>query len=295
MMNFKSFCQLIRPQQWIKNCFVFLPIFFGRSLFDGQAWIDAIITFMAFCAISSAVYCMNDIRDVDSDRLHPRKCKRPVAAGEISVAQAWIAFAVLVVISFGIAMFCLESATGVYVSLILLAYLILNIAYTLGLKKVSILDVFIISLGFVLRLVAGGVAENISLTPWIILMTFLLTLFLAFAKRRDDVILLEQSGQLPRASVRNYNLQFMDATLGILASITIVCYVMFCVSPEVETRIGSDYVYVSSIFVLAGILRYLQIAIVKRGSGSPTEALIHDRFLQGCIILWGTFFFVILY
>lgn len=238
---------------------------------------------------------MNDIRDVDSDRLHPRKCKRPVAAGEISVAQAWIAFAVLVVISFGIAMFCLESATGVYVSLILLAYLILNIAYTLGLKKVSILDVFIISLGFVLRLVAGGVAENISLTPWIILMTFLLTLFLAFAKRRDDVILLEQSGQLPRASVRNYNLQFMDATLGILASITIVCYVMFCVSPEVETRIGSDYVYVSSIFVLAGILRYLQIAIVKRGSGSPTEALIHDRFLQGCIILWGTFFFVILY
>ncbi len=294
-MNLKSMCRLIRPQQWVKNGFVFIPIFFGRSLFDAWVWVDAIITFLAFCAISSAVYCMNDIRDVESDRRHPRKCKRPIAAGEISVSQAWIMFAAFVLASFGLALFCLKRITGLYVCLILMTYLVLNIAYTLGLKKVSILDVFIISLGFVLRLAAGGVSESISLTPWIVLMTFLLTLFLAFAKRRDDVILLEQSGQSPRASVRNYNLQFMDATLGILASITIVCYIMFCVSPEVVTRMGSDYVYVSSAFVIAGILRYLQIAIVKKGSGSPTEALIHDRFLQSCIILWAVFFFVILY
>lgn len=294
-MNIRPLCRLIRPQQWIKNGFVFLPIFFGRSLFDAQVWVDAVITFLAFCAISSAVYCMNDIRDVESDRCHPRKCKRPVAAGEVSVPQAWITFAILVLVSSGLAWFCLERVAGLCVCLILLTYLVINIAYTLGLKNVSILDVFIISLGFVLRLAAGGVAENISLTPWIVLMTFLLTLFLAFAKRRDDVILLEQSGQLPRASVKNYNLQFMDATLGILASVTIVCYIMFCVSPEVVTRIGSDYVYVSSIFVIAGILRYLQIAIVNKGSGSPTEALIHDRFLLICIVLWVVFFFLILY
>lgn len=294
-MNIRPLCRLIRPQQWIKNGFVFLPIFFGRSLFDAQVWVDAVITFLAFCAISSAVYCMNDIRDVESDRCHPRKCKRPVAAGEVSVPQAWITFAILVLVSSGLAWFCLERVAGLCVCLILLTYLVINIAYTLGLKNVSILDVFIISLGFVLRLAAGGVAENIPLTPWIVLMTFLLTLFLAFAKRRDDVILLEQSGQLPRASVKNYNLQFMDATLGILASVTIVCYIMFCVSPEVVTRIGSDYVYVSSIFVIAGILRYLQIAIVNKGSGSPTEALIHDRFLLICIVLWVVFFFLILY
>ena len=294
-MHIKALCRLIRPQQWIKNGFVFLPIFFGRSLFDAHIWAYAIIAFIAFCGISSAVYCMNDIRDVASDRRHPRKCRRPIASGLISVNQAWITFVILVCISFALSVLCLNPTSGMYVSLILLTYLILNVAYSSGLKKVSILDVFIISLGFVLRLVAGGVAENIKLTPWIVLMTFLLTLFLAFAKRRDDVIMLEKHGRLMRASIKNYNIQYMDATLGILASVTIVCYIMFCVSPEVVERIGNEYVYISSIFVIAGILRFLQIAIVKKDCGSPTDIIIHDKFMLCCITLWIVFFFLILY
>ena len=162
---------------------MFLPIFFGRSLFDARIWAHAIIAFIAFCGISSAVYCMNDIRDVESDRRHPRKCRRPIAAGQISVNQAWITFVILVCISFTLSILCLNTTPGMYVSLILLTYLILNMAYSLGLKKVSILDVFIISLGFVLRLVAGGVAENIKLTPWIVMMTFLLDIIPCFCQK----------------------------------------------------------------------------------------------------------------
>lgn len=294
-MQIKSFCQLLRPQQWIKNGFVFLPIFFGRSLFDANVWVDAIVTFFAFCAIASAVYCMNDIRDVDSDRHHPKKCKRPIAAGKISIAQAWVTFVILIAVSAVLSLLCIDRPAGYCVGLILLTYFVLNIAYTFGLKKVAILDVFIIAIGFVLRLTAGGIAENITLSPWIVLMTFLLALFLAFAKRRDDVIMYEQEGQLMRASVKNYNSQYMNATLGILASVTIVCYIMFCVSAEVVARMGNSLVYISSIFVIAGILRYLQIAIVKKESGSPTSVVIHDRFLQTCILLWLAFFFFILY
>ena len=139
-MHIKALCRLIRPQQWIKNGFVFLPIFFGRSLFDAHIWAYAIIAFIAFCGISSAVYCMNDIRDVASDRRHPRKCRRPIAAGLISVNQAWITFVILVCISFALSVLCLNPTSGMYVSLILLTYLILNVAYSSGLKKVSILD-----------------------------------------------------------------------------------------------------------------------------------------------------------
>jgi 4-hydroxybenzoate polyprenyltransferase len=174
-------------------------------------------------------------------------------------------------------------------------YILMNVAYSLGLKQVAIVDVFIVSLGFVLRVVVGGVATGIPLSHWIVLMTFLLSLFLAFAKRRDDVVIYESTGERVRKSVYQYNLHFINQVIGLIASITMVAYIMYTVSPEVTERLGTDYLYVTSVFVLAGIIRYLQLAIVDQRSGNPTRVLLKDRFVQGCIFGWVVSFILIIY
>lgn len=162
-------------------------------------------------------------------------------------------------------------------------------------EKVAIADVFIVATGFVLRVAAGGICGDIKLSPWIILMTFLLALFLAFAKRRDDVQLYESQGILVRSNITSYNTAFLDQTLSVIGCVTIVCYIMYSVSPEVEQRFGCKYIYLTSIFVLAGILRYLQLSIVSNRSSSPTKLLLHDRFIQICIICWVASFVLIVY
>lgn len=160
---------------------------------------------------------------------------------------------------------------------------------------ITIIDVFIIAFGFVLRIFVGGVAVGIHLSHWIILMTFLLALFLAFAKRRDDVVIYQETGVSARKNVNRYNLEFMNQTIGIIASITMVCYIMYTVSEEVVERMHTQYLYATSVFVLAGIVRYLQITIVDVKSGSPTKVLMKDRFVQLCIIGWILTFILILY
>lgn len=180
-------------------------------------------------------------------------------------------------------------------SFIILFYLVLNIAYCVKLKQIALVDVFIIAFGFVLRILAGSVATGIKLSQWIILMTFLLALFLAFAKRRDDVVIYEDTGVKARKNVNRYNLQFMNQAISIIASVTMVCYIMYTVSDEVIERMNTSYLYVTSIFVLAGLIRYLQITIVDVKSGSPTKVLMNDRFIQCCIAGWIITFFLILY
>lgn len=286
--------RLIRPAQWIKNLFVFLPLFFGGRMLSGDAWAYAGIAFAAFSLMASAIYCLNDIRDAETDRQHPEKRRRPVASGAVPVYVAWIVMILLVAGSECICWLALgdvDSRVGAVINI----YLILNIAYSLKLKQVAIFDVFIIALGFVLRLLAGGVACGIPLSPWIVLMTFLLALFLAFAKRRDDVIIRERDGVVTRKTTHNYNLEFMNSVLCILASITMVCYMMYTVQPEVTARLGNNYIYISSILVLAGLIRYLQLAIVDEKSGDPTKILLHDKFIQLCCMLWILFFVLIIY
>lgn len=178
---------------------------------------------------------------------------------------------------------------------IIIFYVLMNIAYCIKLKHIAIVDVFIISLGFVLRVLIGGFATGIYLSHWIVLMTFLLALFLAFAKRRDDVVLYEESGVKARKNVNRYNVAFMNHAIGIVAGITMICYIMYTVTPEVMARFESRYLYITSFFVLAGIIRYLQVTIVDLRSGSPTKVLLRDRFIQACIVGWVTTFFVIIY
>ena len=174
-------------------------------------------------------------------------------------------------------------------------YLLMNVAYCLVLKRYAILDVCTIAFGFVLRLFAGGIATGIGLSNWIVLMTFLLTLFLSFAKRRDDVLKMNQTGHAPRKNTSRYNLDFINQAITITATVTLVCYVMYTVSPEVEQRIGTRYLYLTTVFVIIGILRYLQLTLVDNKSGDPTKAMLHDRVLQAVVLLWFLAFLLIIY
>lgn len=290
----KNIVILLRPQQWLKNGFIFIPLFFDHKLTDWTCLNSAIFAFFAYSFAASAIYCLNDLIDVEADKRHPKKCKRPIAAGVISKGQALLLVALCLGVAFAIATM-LDSYAQWKVIGILGVYIIMNIAYCLKLKQMAIVDVFIIAVGFVLRIFVGGFATGVVLSQWIVLMTFLLALFLAFAKRRDDVVIYEDTGVLARKNVNRYNLPFMNQVIGVVSSITMVCYIMYTVDPEVIARMGSRYVYLTSVFVLAGIIRYLQLTIVDVKSGSPTKVLMKDRFVQCSIIGWIITFVLIIY
>lgn len=302
----KNIIRLLRPEQWLKNVFVFVPVFFDGHITEWSYVAPSLVTFAAFCMAASGVYCFNDTIDAESDRLHPKKCHRPVASGAVTVTAAYVQTALCLLLSTATVLcygWRAESGTcgaeGYGVTAVLLSilglYVAMNAVYCLWLKQKPIVDVFIIAVGFVLRIVIGGVATGVELTHWVVLMSFLLALFLAFAKRRDDVVMFESKGTIARRNVVRYNVDFMNQTITVLASITMVCYIMYTVSPEVIERFNSRYVYVTSVFVLAGIIRYLQVTIVDVKSGSPTRVLVHDHFIQACIVGWTLAFCVIIY
>lgn len=304
-----AWLQLLRPKQWIKNSFLFLPMFFGGELFSIRCWINSLCGAFIFALASSAIYAFNDARDVEADRNHPKKCKRPVASGKISTKTAFLISALLALtavilstitpISLHTPNFTPDHSEIIRLRIgaiiIISGYIFINIAYSLGLKNISILDVMIVSVGFVLRLAMGGIVCNIILSPWIIVMVFLLALFLAFAKRRDDLVIARSSGISPRSSSADYNIPFLNQTLAILAAVLMIGYIMYALSPVTTSRLSSDYIYTTSIFVLAALLRYLQITIVNEQSGSPTDIILNDRFMQICVILWALTFALMIY
>lgn len=288
---------LIRPHQWLKNLFVFTPLFFDRHATDWNYVWPCIVAFMAFCLAASGIYCLNDILDAEADRQHPVKRMRPVACGAVSKRTAYTTMCIVWITAFALVVGGRLYSGNMQNWLIgtLLLYIVMNIAYCVKLKQIALLDIFVIATGFVLRIVAGGLATGVILSHWIVLITFLLALFLAVAKRRDDVAIYETSGIKARKSVVRYNMDFLNQSIGILGSITIMCYILYTVSNEVVERIGSHYLYATSVFVLAGIMRYMQLTLVDRKSGSPTLVLLHDRFIHFCIIGWIVAFTVILY
>lgn len=287
--------KLIRPHQWLKNVFVMIPMFFGGSLLDPSDIRASVVTFFAFSFIASSVYCFNDIIDVEADRRHPVKCKRPIASGAISVRSAWALMALMLLLSVGTVCLLDTYSHVINVGLVILIYYILNILYCSKLKQYAIVDVCIIAFGFVLRVLAGGFATDIALSKWLVLMTFLLTLFLSFAKRRDDVLRMNETGEPPRKNTIRYNLTFINQAITITASVTLVCYIMYTVSPEVVNRFHSDLLYLTSVFVLLGLLRYIQITVVDKRSGDPTKMMLRDRFTQCVVLLWALTFLVLIY
>jgi len=286
--------KFLRPAQWTKNLFVFLPAFFNGQILDVPALLSCAAVFVAFSLVASSVYCFNDIYDLEADKLHPVKRDRPLASGAVSVKAAWVVAAVCFLLSMPVFVF-FDGETRKALAALVLSYYVMNIAYSAWLKQYAIIDVVIVSVGFVLRVWAGGVAVGIQPSEWIVIMTFLLALFLAFAKRRDDVILYENTGVSHRKNTARYNTEFMNQIITVIAAIVMVAYIMYTLSPDVIERLGSRYVYFTSVFVLMGITRYLQVTIVDSKSGSPEKILLHDRFIQYCIAGWIGTFFVIVY
>lgn len=287
--------KLIRPHQWLKNAFVLMPMFFGGSLLDPEDIRASVLTFLAYSFVASSVYCFNDINDIEADRRHPVKCKRPLASGAVSMGTAWMLMALMFVLAALMTALLGDRGHILKVGGVLLFYYILNICYCAKLKQYAIVDVCIVAFGFVLRVLAGGFATDITLSKWLVLMTFLLTLFLSFAKRRDDVLRMNETGEPPRKNTIRYNLTFINQAITITASVTLVCYIMYTVSPEVVARLGSDLLYLTSVFVLLGLLRYMQITVVDKKSGDPTKIMLRDKFTQLVVVLWALTFLILIY
>jgi len=293
----KDIIKLLRPYQWLKNLFVFAPVFFNGSVLDIDYLLPSFMVFFSFCMAASSIYCFNDIYDAETDRMHPIKRNRPIASGAVSKNMGYCLMIICLVLSIiMIFSFCWHSDSArIIIFTLILFYVLLNIAYCVWLKHKAIVDVFIIAMGFVIRIYAGGAATGIELTNWLVLMTFLLALFLAFAKRRDDVAMYETTGKVVRDNITRYTLDYMNQVIGIIASVTMVCYIMYTVSPEVIDRFHSSKIYLTSVFVLAGIVRYLQVTMVDVKSGSPTKVLLHDKFIQSCVFGWILSFVLIIY
>ena len=282
--------KLLRPAQWCKNAFVFLPLFFDKKFSDTHLLALTLLCFVIFSVAARAVYCLNDILDRKADALHPVKCKRPIASGAVSVEAGGAAMVACMVIAVGLTLWQLPALIW-----LLLGYIALNIAYSLRLKHVSLIDILLVASFYVMRVLAGAIAGDIVPSQWIIVMTFLLALFLVLGKRRDDVMIQAETGTTVRRGTAGYNLQFINMAITLVATVTIVAYMMYTMSDDVAVRFDSRYVYSTAVFVLAGILRYLQITVVENRSGSPTKVLLRDHFIQLCLVGWIASFLWIIY
>jgi decaprenyl-phosphate phosphoribosyltransferase len=289
-INDVEYIRLLRPKDWAKNLFLFIPLFFAKEIFNLQKIIPVCYGFIAFCCIASSIYIINDYRDREDDRKHPVKKNRPLASGAVRPATALVICSLLLVAGFSLAWFIRDKFLFV-----LAIYFLINLAYSLGLKAIPILDIILLSIGFVLRIKAGSVITYVALSEWIVIMVFLLALFMAIGKRRDDVLLKIGSGTDMRKSIKGYNLEFLNVLLSLVCAVIIVAYFMYTMSDEVKTRLGTYRLYYTCLFVIAGIMRYLQIVFVLADSGSPTKILYRDRFIQITLLLWVASYISILY
>ena len=273
----------------MKNGFVLSPIVFsGRALIWNYQW-RALVAFGAFCAVASAVYLMNDVIDREADRRHPRKASRPVAAGLISPSAALVGASLI-----GAGGLAAGAIAGPDVAVVLLAYLGLNVLYGTWLKNVVIVDVFSIAAFFILRLVAGAAAVDVQPSIWLLLCGGLLALYLGFAKRRHELVLLGGESKGHRAVLASYSTPFLDQLSVVLLSVTVVSYIMYTLESDTARSVGSQALSYSTAFVLYGVLRYLWLVHRNEG-GNPTETLLTDRALLAAVALWGAYCGAVIY
>ena len=281
---------IMRPKQYIKNIFILLPLFFAGQITNTVLLVNALVAFVAFSLSASAVYILNDYKDIKEDRKHPKKKSRPLASGLISKNIALSLMIILLITGF-----ILMATISTKALVILGIYVILNICYSLKLKRFAIIDVTIIAIGFVLRLFVGSFAYEIPLKIWIVIMTFLLALFLALAKRRDDVQIFKKSGNKMRKSVDGYNLQLIDGSMMVMSAVVIVAYLLYTTSHEIIEKFQNENLYLTTLFVIFGLMRYLQITLVEKNSGSPTETIFKDKIMQINLVLWVLSFVWLIY
>jgi len=286
----KSLIKLIRPHQYIKNIFILLPLFFAGEILNTDKILNAVTAFAAFSLVASAIYIFNDYNDIKDDRRHPKKKHRPLASGLVNKTTALSLMVFLLLIGFS-----LMATISINSVIVLTIYVSINILYSLKLKRIALLDVTIIAIGFVLRLFAGSFACDVSLKVWIVIMTFLLALFLALAKRRDDVLILNKSGNKMRKSIDGYNLDLIDGAMFIMSAVVIVAYLQYTTSREIIEKFQNENLYLTTIFVIFGVMRYLQMTFVEKNSGAPTEIILKDRIMQINLLLWVLSFIWIIY
>ena len=272
----------LRPIQWAKNLFVLAPLVFGRQLSDPEAVKRALLALLAFCCASSAVYLINDIRDREADRNHPLKRLRPLAAGTLSVSTAVIATLVLAAAALALALYLGRSFTTVLGS-----YLLLNVLYSLWFKHMVILDVMSISLGFVLRVLAGAEATGVMVSRWLFLCTIFLALFLAFSKRRHEITLLAGAASGQRRVLDHYSPAFLDQMINVVTASSVVAYALYSVSPETVEKYHTQHLVYTIPLVLYGIFRYLYLMYQRPGERNPTEAILRDPPFLINMALWG--------
>jgi 4-hydroxybenzoate polyprenyltransferase len=282
--------KLMRLSQYTKNLFLFLPIFFSGEIINIELFKYTTVAFIGFSLSASAIYILNDSLDKEDDQMHPIKKFRPLASGLISLKEAFTIMSILLVTGSTIMAF-----QSIYAFILLFIYIALNFLYSFRLKHIPIIDITIISVGFVLRIFIGAIVTDTPLSKWIVIMTFLLALFLALAKRRDDVIHFIKTGKKMRKVIDGYNLQLIDGSMVIMSSVIIVTYLLYTTSVEVVQRFDNENLYLTSLFVLLGMLRYMQISFVKNKGGSPTKILLSDVFLISIISAWLISFLYLIY
>ena len=270
-----------RPYHWIKNLFVFAALIFARKYTHPQDIGHTILAFIVFCLGASAVYFFNDLADRENDKLHPIKKDRPIASGKLSVVAAWVITVIL-----------LSAATligynlGVSFLMLLAIYLFLNFAYSMGLKNIVILDVMSLAFGFVIRAAAGAAAINVPISSWLLICTTLLALFLGFAKRRQELLVLGNEAVSHRRSLAHYSPYFLDQMISVVTASTVIAYTFYTLSPEIKEKFGTGELVLTVPFVLYGIFRYLYLVHQKEEGGNPTKLLLTDGPLLVCVGLW---------
>ena len=256
---------------------------------------NTLFSFIIFSFTASSIYIINDYSDIESDRVHPEKCRRPLASGEISVGRAKFVLVGLVISTIGL-IISLSDVFGYNVlkfGAVISSYFVMNLAYTFRLKHIAIVDISIIAVGFVLRVLAGGYATGIVVSQWAIILTFVLALVLAVGKRRGELVNTQLSGNT-RKALDGYNIQFADIVLSISVTLAIVSYIMFVISPETQKEF-TNKVFYTFIFVIFAFLRYLQQTLVYNRTESPTKMIYKDRYIQVVLALWGFAFLILIY
>jgi len=271
----------LRPQQWIKNFFIFAAIIFSRNIFNLPLLLKAVIAFIAFCVLSSSLYILNDLKDLEEDKRHPIKSKRPLASGRLKKSHAILSF--VIISSLG---FILAVTLNRNFFIIALVYFILQIAYSFRLKHVVILDVFVIAAGFLIRVVAGGLAIEVSLSSWLLICTTLLALFLALGKRRHELVLLEEEASDHRPILEEYNPYFLDQLIAVVTASIVIAYCLYTIDAETVAKFGTTNLLYTVPFVFYGIFRYLYLIHQKSKGGSPETLILKDKPLLIDIFLW---------
>lgn len=290
-MKILKLIELIRPKQWIKNLFVFAPILFAGELLHFQSLKESVIAFLAFCGVSSLVYIINDITDIEADRVHKEKRFRPIASGEISIRKAQIFFLIILIIT---AFF--TSRLNIYFAGTVVAYFVINLFYSIKIKNIVLLDVFFISMGFILRVIGGAAAIWVPLSSWMILTTIFISLFLAISKRRAELSQVEvENIAKQRKVLSDYDIVFADQMNTVAATGTIICYALYTVSEKAITAFHTEYLIYTTPFVIFGIFRYMYLIHKKNLGESPSQIVIKDLPIIITTFLWFIISVVIIY